>query len=134
LIQKRNKPPEEFGGIWACTGGSATSGENSSTTAIREMEEEMGIDIAQKDLTLLNSLKESDHFVDIYISKWNGSIEDVTIDPDEVLDAKWISIADMKAMIADKTLYNYGTEYLEKVISHINISNSLSKSESGVKE
>ncbi|MBF9018813.1 MULTISPECIES: NUDIX domain-containing protein [unclassified Oceanispirochaeta] len=119
LIQKRNKPPEEFGGIWACTGGTTIAGENSETTAIREMKEEMGIDIKKNELSIINTRKEENYILDVFISKWNGSIDDVVIDPEEVLDAMWISIDKLETMIENRTFFDYGKEYLEAVFSHI---------------
>lgn len=119
LIQKRNKPPEEFGGIWACTGGTTISGENTETTAIREMKEEMGIDIKRNDISIINTRKENSYILDVFISKWNGSIDELVIDPEEVLDAMWISKDVLESMIDEKTFFDYGKEYLEAVFSHV---------------
>lgn len=119
LIQKRNKPPEEFGGIWACTGGTTISGENTETTALREMKEEMGIEFKKYDLTLINTKKNKNYILDVFISKWNGSIDDVVIDPEEVLDAMWVSREEITTMIKNKTFFDYGKDYLDIVFSNV---------------
>jgi isopentenyldiphosphate isomerase len=119
LIQKRNKPLGEFHGIWACTGGSAISGENNIKAAIRETHEEMGVRLQDSDLISIRRTIVEDYFQDVFIAKWNGSLAEVTIDPIEVQEAKWISKDELYSMIENNLFWDYGQDYFNAVIAHL---------------
>ncbi len=120
LIQKRNKPLYGVDDMWACTGGCVTAGESTISAAVRETEEEMGIVLESSKFTLLSKGITNRNLEDIWIAEWNGTIEDVTIDPVEVQDAAWVSMSRINEMISSGELYNYGEDYFSKIISYIN--------------
>lgn len=56
LYVKRN-PKKPQGGLWGCPGGKKEDGEDSVTTAKREIREETGIDLSGIDLEYINTWK-----------------------------------------------------------------------------
>lgn len=81
LIQKR---VIEKDGKWATTGGHPVSGENSKQGVITEVKEELGIDIASKNIQLFKTIKTEDDFVDLYYLKETVDIENIKLQKEEV--------------------------------------------------
>ena len=79
--------------MWECTGGSAILGEDSITAAIREVKEELGIDVNKKTAKYVGSTlryyPNCPDILDIWIFKSNVSIKEVKIQEEEVNDAMW---------------------------------------------
>jgi 8-oxo-dGTP pyrophosphatase MutT (NUDIX family) len=99
LITKRS-PNKGFPNMWECTGGSVTAGEDSITGALREVKEELGVDLTAEDLSLIRQEhREHYHdFVDNYVARWNGDIAELTLQETEVVDAKWVTYDELCAM------------------------------------
>lgn len=99
LISCRH-PSKPFGMYWECTGGSVTAGEDSITGALREVKEELGVDLAAENLSLIRQEhREHYHdFVDNYVARWNGDIAELTLQETEVVDAKWVTYDELCAM------------------------------------
>lgn len=76
---------------WECPGGCCLAGEDSIQTAIREIKEEIGLNISNLDLTFLDTHLYKYQFVDIYTAKLNFSISDLTLQESEINDAKIVS-------------------------------------------
>lgn len=115
LIQKRNKPEGPMHDVWACTGGCVIMGESSIQGAIRETEEEMSISFLEKELKFLDR-SFTDHYIqDVWIAKWNGPIEDVDFDRNEVSDVRWVHRREFAGMVQSGEFYDYGDRYLSLV-------------------
>lgn len=99
LISRRH-PDKPFGLFWECTGGSVTAGEDSITGALREVKEELGIELSPGDLSLIRQECRERYrdFVDNYVARWNGSIADLSLQAEEVVDAKWATYAELCAI------------------------------------
>ena len=86
--------------MWECTGGSVLAGEDSLEAAIREVKEELGIDV--KDGILIGSTLRyylnCPDILDVWIFKSNKKIEEITIQKEELSDAKWASADEIKRM------------------------------------
>lgn len=77
---------------WEIAGGAAITGENSLQSALREVKEELGINLKAEKGTLLKRLKfETDHswFGDIWIFNHDIKISDLVLQEEEVSEAKW---------------------------------------------
>lgn len=81
--------------MWECTGGSALIGESSLQAAIREVKEELGIDVSEKQATFIG---ESRRFYDscpdilhVWLFKANENIDNIKIQKEEVNDVMWAS-------------------------------------------
>lgn len=90
LITQRH-PNKSWGSYWECTGGCVTSGENSLQGALREVAEEIGIKLNAEDGVLLNEELWEHDFVDTWLFKKDFSLDDIVLQPEEVINAKWVT-------------------------------------------
>lgn len=81
--------------MWECTGGSALMGETSLQAAIREVNEELGLDVSGKDAIFIG---ESRRFYEncpdilhVWLFKDNSDLNKVKIQVEEVNDVMWAS-------------------------------------------
>lgn len=86
---------------WEFTGGSGVAGEDSLTSAWRELSEETGITIPKEELTFLGTLREPSAFMDCYLCRLDKVGEDVTItlQEGETVDYKWVTFCEFETMI-----------------------------------
>lgn len=114
LIQKRS--PEK-GGKWAFTGGHPKHGETSLEGIKTEVEEELGIKI--KNPTLFKEVQDKDAFCDLYYLKENISLKDLSLQEEEVSDAKYATIEEIEKMYEvgefKKGHYKIFKDYLEYI-------------------
>ena len=94
LIQKRSANKKHSPNLWAMTGGSAIAGENSKDTILREVKEELGIDITKEKLILIKQYKvkhqtTSPVIIDTYLIKQDINISDITMQEEELSEVKW---------------------------------------------
>lgn len=96
LIQKRVKKKD---GKWATTGGHPVSGQTSEQGIVTEINEELGLNVVEKNLKLIKTIKTEDDFVDIYYLKENIDIKEIKIQKEEVEDVKWMTIGEIEKLI-----------------------------------
>ena len=77
-------------GMWEVPGGCSQSGETSFDTLIREMKEEVSINVNKRNTKLLGTKLYKQQFVDIYQTKTRININNVKIQEEEVSDVKLI--------------------------------------------
>ena len=79
--------------MWECTGGSALSGEESIDAAIREVREELGIEVSKDDAKYIGSTlryyPNCPDILDVWLFKSNVPIENIKIQEEEVNDVMW---------------------------------------------
>ena len=82
--------------MWECTGGSILAGEDSIDGAIREVKEELGIDIDKSTGVLLGStLRYYPNYpdiLDVWLFTSDVSIDEVKVQEEEVNDVMWASV------------------------------------------
>lgn len=111
LIQKRNENLKRNPGKWAFTGGAVDVNETSLEGAIREVKEEIGVDIKDDEIEYLLSFKREKGFVDIWLVKKDIEIEELVLQKEEVSEARWVSLneliklAESGEMVASINLY-----------------------------
>lgn len=113
LIQKRSLTRPLMAGEWAATGGSAVAGEKSRTAAYRELLEELGIKVNPVDLILEKRMFRKNSINDIWSAKVNIPVERLTLQKEEVADAKWVSEETLRKMVKSGEFHNYGDEYFD---------------------
>ena len=96
LIQKTSKQKDS---VWATTGGLVSSGYTSDDTIVKEIEEELGLNIDFKELKHIETIKREHAFQDTYYLEKNIDIEDIKIQEEEVEFVKWLSIEEIKELI-----------------------------------
>lgn len=111
LIQKRQENLAWKPGIWATTGGSAIIGEDPYEAALRELSEELGVRNVENSMEFMLEMKRHDSLCSIWLVPCDIPAEALTLQKEEVADAKWVSRDEIRRMIAEKTFYSY--DYLE---------------------
>lgn len=99
LIQKRQAWKHGFPNMWeGSAGGSVIASESSKEAALREVKEEIGIDLEENNLERIFSIKFKHGFDDIWFIKQNIDINDVVLQHEEVAEVKWASIDEIREM------------------------------------
>ncbi|MGI5893991.1 MAG: NUDIX hydrolase [Candidatus Merdivicinus sp.] len=106
VLLTRRHPDKHYGGLWECTGGSAVAGEESLTAAMREMREEIGVDLTDgepgKHLASFTIRRDapghySAHY-DVYLFRRDIPLESLHLQAEEVTDAQWVDEATFQKM------------------------------------
>lgn len=121
LLQQRSFEKITGPGVWECSvGGSVLVGEDVMQAMVREIKEELGLDIG------INQLSKFDHRIDAsWIEYWflvqsSFTLADVTIQAEEVAQAKLVSLNTAQQMIA-LTADGIYLQELNKAVNQINI-------------
>jgi isopentenyldiphosphate isomerase len=110
LIQKRSANKKQAPNKWCLTTGHVELGEEYDKAAIREVKEELGIEIKEEDLIPLGIFKQSvksgkainNSFMKYYFYKTNKKIEDYIIQLEELSEIKYISFNEIVRVINEK--------------------------------
>lgn len=81
-------------------GGSVTQGEDSLTGALREVKEEVGIDLDPAQGRMIASTLRDDNFRDIWLFRYDGEIDLRNATTDEVADMRWMTTEEIRRMFA----------------------------------
>lgn len=125
LLQKRSYKRRHLPGKWALCAGHVISDDTEKATAVRELKEEIGLNVLQKDLKLIDIYKKGDptnkKFSYIYLHKTNKKIKDFKIQTNELTDIKYVPIKKLIKMILDndKHLAFGGDEYHLQLFTRI---------------
>lgn len=108
-------------------GGHVTKGTAFLDNAKKELEEEAGLKVADKDLKYIETRKshsQHKHFIITYVLFWNGKLEDIKFNDGEISEVKWMGFDEIKKMIeSDNTrspLSDKIKEYFEKKMYLVN--------------
>lgn len=99
LLTLRHPDKKEYPNLWENSCGSVLAGESSREGAIRELFEETGIAAGEDELFFLGTRKEKTAFVDTYIVRKNIKIPELTLQDDETVDARWVTLDKLDEMI-----------------------------------
>lgn len=101
LLTLRAPTKGMYPGYWEFTGGSGVAGEDSLTSAHRELLEETGICCSPEELIFLGTIREPSAFMDCYLYRPNQAGEDVavTLQVGETVDFRWVALREMETMI-----------------------------------
>lgn len=103
LITKRTPNKSHLPNMWETTVGSAIVGDDSLKAALREVKEEIGIELSPINGKFLFRFKRQQHdfpdFVDVWLFKEEVDITEVIYQPEEVCGAKWATTSQIYTMI-----------------------------------
>ena len=107
LVQRRALHLDSAPGSWATTGGCVLAGESSEAAVVREVMEELGLDVSRAERLLLGRLPNRSHLEDIWlVEAGEAEIGAVSIGP-EVMDSRWVSGAALKRMVEEGEFFPY---------------------------
>ncbi len=93
---------------WAWTGGSVLAGETSLDGAIREVREELGLNLDKEKMTLFTSFKRSVYrdFVYVYLYECDVDVSNLVLQKEEVNAAAWFTKQKIHQMISSGEFVN----------------------------
>lgn len=91
---------------WECTGGSAVMGETSIQAAIRELREELGVNLSEENARFIGSAlrhyPNCDDILDVWLFKCDDiPVQELVLQEEEVCDAKWATPEEIRALKAN---------------------------------
>ena len=98
ILLTQRHPDKHFPLLWECTGGSVTTGEDSLTGAMREVEEEIGLTLPPEKFKLVESVRRESDFLDTYLVITDVDIVSLTYQPEEVIGGKIVTFDEYKSM------------------------------------
>lgn len=107
LIQKRAACVKIKPNMWAMTGGSAITGDDSPSACIREMYEEIGIKADMNNAKVAFTVTREDNFCDVWVIRQDFDINQCKMQAEEVSDLKWVSADEIRRMVEEGTFVNY---------------------------
>lgn len=114
LMSQRSASRPTFPLMWECVGGSVLKGESSIEGALREVKEEIGIDLEQSAGRLLFSKirgsgvkyesKAYNDIMDVWLFTYDGELRLDEATTDEVSDCKWMTVSEIGELYSGKKL------------------------------
>ncbi len=121
LLQHRAKSKKLFPDKWDISvGGHVGFGESIEDVAVREVGEEIGLVISKKDLEKVFSFKwhvyandgmENNEFVTVFLLKYDGSVDSLILQKEEVDGAKFFDIGFLEKDIVNNDAYLLGKNF-----------------------
>lgn len=104
LVTQRTMDKKWAAGHWEIPGGGTKAGETSFEAVCREVIEETGLDVSDCEPNVAFSYRNEDlergdnYFTDIYLLEKNFTLDDVKVDPREVMDVKTADFEEIKRL------------------------------------
>lgn len=108
LLQKRSEKKKSNPNCWDISGaGHIMARESVIDGAIRELKEELGIEVNEKELQYIATIKSTKNpknmeFQYVYLLKCNKRVEEYIFEDNEVSEVKYVYFKDLEKMVADK--------------------------------
>ncbi len=116
LIQRRQLAKDRYPGCWDLSaGGFVRSGEESRDAVIRELREELGLDVAGEQVRFLFTEPFSYVLDDFYLARSEADPDRLRLQEEEVSEAKWASSEEIDRMIRDGSFVDYDPSCLARV-------------------
>lgn len=114
LISQRSANRPTYPLMWECAGGSVVKDESSIEGAIREVKEEVGLDLKEEDGRLLFSkIRGTDYkyeckvfndIMDVWLFDYDGELRLEEATTDEVAACKWMTVSEIRKLYEEKKL------------------------------
>ena len=117
LIQKTSK---EKGGRYSSTGGHVDHNEEPIDSIVREVKEELGLEISKNDIADLGYLVVDFPVRFVFYMKKDIDIESLTIKKDEVESVSFITIQELRKIINKGLMHKGHLKVLDRVLDYKN--------------
>ena len=111
ILLTQRKPDKHNGGKWEPTTGLVVSGESSLQGIVRELNEEIGVNINQSEITLIKEIIEErtdiSFFRDIYLIRKDIDLNVIKYNDGEVVNAKYVTIDEFNSMLLNSETLEY---------------------------
>jgi isopentenyldiphosphate isomerase len=107
LIQKRALHLTSSPGIWATTVGYVLSGEKSIDGAIREVKEELGIQLLSSHLKRIDRHVLDNRVEDVWLAEVPRESINRLVLGEEVVDCKWVSREELEQLVNQDKVFRY---------------------------
>lgn len=111
LISQRSANRPTYPLMWECTGGSVVKGEDSLSAAIREVKEEIGVELTPENghvlFTKTREIIEGKVYrdiVDVWLFEYDGAVDLANATTDEVAQAMWMDREQIRELFEQKKL------------------------------
>lgn len=120
LLQKRCKEKKLYPNTWdVSVGGHIGSGEDTLTSAKRELEEELGLNANDYNLELVEIVKEqlnnngiiSNEFMHTFVIYSDIELLDIKVQKEEVSDVKWVTKEELNNLIDENKVVPHTKAY-----------------------
>lgn len=118
LVQKRAKSKKKSPNKWDMpSAGHVATGETCLLTCVRETQEELGIDCKEDEFVFLKQFinLRGWELVQVYLLKKDIDINNITLQPEEVAEVKWLNYNDFVNLIYSDDFCNHAKEYKDWV-------------------
>lgn len=122
LISQRSASRPTFPLMWETVGGSVLKGENSLQGAIREVKEEVGIDLESIEGKIVFSKirgvigeKKFNDILDVWLFEYDGIVLLEQATTDEVVQTKWLYPEQIKELYNSKQLVSTLKYFFDKI-------------------
>ncbi len=122
LIQKRNSNKKDWPNLWDLSvAGSAQHKEDSSTCAMREIKEEIGLDVDLSDERPYITIHFKYGFDDYYILKKDLDVDGLLLQKDEVDSIKWADKDEILRLLDEGSFVPYQKSLIQLLFDMIKI-------------
>ena len=122
LISQRAASRKNYPLYWETVGGAVVSGENTFEAALREVKEEVGIDLDPMKVHFLFTRHRTkigdklyNDFGDIYLAEFDGELDLATAKSEEVEQSRWMSKEDIRKLLENGKLVESLAYFFEEI-------------------
>ena len=122
LISQRSADRPTLPLMWECVGGFVLQGENSRQGAIREVKEEVGVDLTGcEGGTVFSQVRKTvngrrfNDILDVWLFNYDGTVDLKNAETDEVAQSKWLAPSEIREMLENGELVQTLSYFTKKI-------------------
>lgn len=122
LISRRAQG-KRAAGMWEPTGGCTLAGEDQITAALREVKEELGLDLCRENGEAFKTYPcphndgKGMALITVWIFRQDFDISDVKLQPEETDAAMWVTADEIRSMVEEGRFVAY--DYIEDLLEYL---------------